>query len=171
MTVACEDLDPTGACPACAQTDTVRWQNRDDTRVYCSECGWEGWDDALGSDMPEPDPAPSRFRPTPPAPGFRPPSGVRFVSGRCAADGCGEAYTLDLGEQPWARSRTCSPACARRVGHRHRRPDNRHRALVEGYRLQRDTDVRAREVMAADEDLVPVTFREWLSSYQWERAA
>lgn len=75
---------------------------------------------------------------------------------------------IDRQDQPWARARTCSSECARRLGHRNRRPDNRHREFVEGYRLQRDTDVQLREVMAADEDMEPVTMREWMTSYEWE---
>lgn len=45
----------------------------------------------------------------------------------------------------------------------------RHCSMVEDYRLTRDSMIRAREVACADEDLVPVTFKEWLMSYRYEQ--
>lgn len=108
----------------------------------------------------------TRWRPTTPAPGHRPAAGVRFAAGVCP---CGTPFVLDRAAQPWARARTCSTACARRAGHRARRPDNRHRDLVLGYRLARDADVQRIEVSGRDEDARAVTFREWLEGGGWNR--
>lgn len=92
---------------------------------------------------------------------------VRFVAGPCGW--CGETFTLDRFVQPWARSRTCSAGCAKRVANCRRSPSTcRHCAMVEAYRLARDADVRAREVPAADEERHVWTFREWLAKYEWE---
>jgi len=44
-----------------------------------------------------------------------------------------------------------------------------HLIMVEAYRLQRDTDVRAREVACADEDLPVITFKEWIMAYEYEK--
>lgn len=102
-------------------------------------------------------------RRSPAEPGLRPRG--RFAAGQCA---CGTWFVLDRQAEPWARARTCSTSCARRRGHRYRTPStSRHAEMVEAYRLQRDAQVRAREVAAADEDAVPVTFREWLEGYEW----
>jgi hypothetical protein len=54
-----------------------------------------------------------------------------------------------------------------------RRPRGRsrygpHMIMVEAYRLQRDTDIRAREVACGDEDHPVITFREWITAYEWE---
>lgn len=40
--------------------------------------------------------------------------------------------------------------------------------MMEGYYLQRDTEIQQFEVMAADESRRPVTFKEWLMRYEWE---
>jgi hypothetical protein len=41
---AAEDLGPTGPCPRCGARDRQRWQNADDDRATCGECGEEYWD-------------------------------------------------------------------------------------------------------------------------------
>ena len=41
--------------------------------------------------------------------------------------------------------------------------------MVEMYHLQRDTEIRAKEVAGGDEYAHVTTFKEWLQSYQWER--
>lgn len=102
----------------------------------------------------------------PDPPGLRPHG--RFASGQCPA--CGEWFVLDRAAQPWARSRTCSTACARRLGNQVRRPSTcRHCEMVQAYRLLVDAVLRAREVPAGDEDLAAPPFRDWLRGYAWER--
>lgn len=48
------------------------------------------------------------------------------------------------------------------------RPGCRHCDMVQLYRLERDHQLRTREVACADEDLRLVTFREWLQLYRYE---
>ena len=54
---------------------------------------------------------------------------------------------------------------------RKRRRPNRygpHHTMVEMYHLQRDTEIRAKEVAGGDEYAHVTTFKEWLQSYRWE---
>lgn len=44
----------------------------------------------------------------------------------------------------------------------------RHCSMVELYRLERDTQIQRYEVACADEDMRPVTFKEWLQVYRYE---
>lgn len=108
------------------------------------------------------------MRRRPAEPGHRPRAGVRFAAGACRH--CGVAYVLDRAAQPWARARTCSPSCAKRVANRGRHSGNcAHCEMVEGYHLARDADVRRIDVAGRDEDDQPITFREWLGWYWQDR--
>lgn len=110
------------------------------------------------------------MRRRPAAPGHRPRAGVRFAAGRCRAHGCHLPYVLDRQAAPWARARTCSAACAKRVANRGRHSGNcRHCEMVEGYHLARDADIRRIDVAGRDEDARPVTFGEWLRWYWYDR--
>jgi hypothetical protein len=103
----------------------------------------------------------------PAAPGHRPRAGVRFASGFCAW--CEDPFIVDRAEQPWARARTCSESCAKRLANLPRHSGTcRHCEMVEGWRLAADSDLRRIEVAGQDEDARPVTFREWLTFYEWE---
>lgn len=41
--------------------------------------------------------------------------------------------------------------------------------MVENFYLAQDADIRRIEVCGQDEDARPVTFREWLIRFAWER--
>jgi hypothetical protein len=102
----------------------------------------------------------------PAAPGVRPPRAERIAHRVCVVDGV--PFTLDRDRQPWSRARTCSPRCARILGNRSRTPATcRHCEMVEDFRLAQDTDVRRIDVACRDEDARPVTFRQWLTFYEW----
>jgi hypothetical protein len=106
------------------------------------------------------------MRPRSAAPGHRPRAGVRFAAGVCLVDG--EPFILDRAAEPWARAKTCSNRCARILGNRDRHSGTcAHCDMVEGYHLARDADVRRIEVSGQDEDARAVTFREWLTRYEW----
>jgi hypothetical protein len=55
----------------------------------------------------------------------------------------------------------------RRMPHRY---GCRHCAMVELYRLARDTAIREKEVACGDEDAFVPTLKWWLTNYQWEPA-
>jgi hypothetical protein len=81
---------------------------------------------------------------------------------------CAEPYVLDREVEPWARARTCSITCAKRLANRGRHSGTcRHCDMVEAFYLAQDADIRRIEVAAADEDARPITFREWLRRYEW----
>lgn len=46
---------------------------------------------------------------------------------------------------------------------------SRHKEMVESYRLQREYEIQMREVASADERNRPVTFKEWLKMYRYEK--
>lgn len=97
----------------------------------------------------------------PAAPGYRPHPRRRFSHRVCIV--CEGPFTLDRVKQPWSRARTCSASCARALGNRGRNPTNcRHCESVDAWRLAQDSDIRAIEVAASDEDRRAIPFREWL---------
>lgn len=114
------------------------------------------------------------FRRRPAEPGRRHRAGTDFVSGRCAV--CAEWYLLNVQTQPWARARTCSETCAKRLANRDRKPENcQHCAVWQGYR-----DERLRQEIAwdngfnpdgsaggfRDEDVRLIGSREWMEHAQ-----
>lgn len=62
-------------------------------------------------------------------------------------------------------------SCGATIRRRPRGPSRygAHRAMVEMYRLQRDTDIRTREVACGDEDQPVMTFKVWIMNYEWEQ--
>lgn len=94
---------------------------------------------------------------------------ARFAGGRCAV--CPASVLIDRQQQPWARARTCSESCRAKLGNRGRNSSNcTHCDVVESYRLTRDSDIRAIEVAAGDER-PPITYRDFLTGYRYEREA
>lgn len=111
------------------------------------------------------------MRRQPAEPGHRPRAGSRFAAGRCRS--CGESYVLDRQTQPWARARTCSEVCAKRLANSRRKPVTcAHCVMVEDYQMERlRQEIAVENGGFRDERWRSsiITFRTWLRHYPWER--
>lgn len=86
---------------------------------------------------------------------------------------CGETFVLDRQVQPWARARTCSESCAKRLANRDRRPVScRHCEMVDEYQVERERQETALEDGERDERAAErvIVFRDWLRHYPWPSA-